>query len=159
MTKKSVGDLLEPLYAEGKRREVIRIAATATVREAAVLMHEKNINLLAVQENGKDVGVVTTSDTSGALVDVASSVRPSERMISEIMTHVVVTAKIDDDILGLPKKLDNKGHPIRHLVVVDENGNWIAILDSNEVMKAVKEYYEHLDSIEAYLKSEERRRD
>lgn len=128
----TVQQLLDSLYSKGKRRDIVRIDANASAQEAAALMRGKHINLLAVIDKATYVGVVTSSDTSG---EFGTSARPSERTVFDIMTRDVITVSTDDELMKIPQRFQN----IRHLVVVDEGGKWIAILDSNEVLDAVME--------------------
>lgn len=153
---KTVGDLLEFLYQQkGKRKEMITVEAAAPVHEAASLMKNNGINLLAVTSRGKYVAVVSSSDTSGELV---SSLRPSERMVSDIMSRKVVTVRIDDNLMNVPKEVTDL-HKFRHLIVVDGKGSWVAVLSSNEILQGVMKNIEEEEHFQAVLKAEDRRRD
>jgi CBS domain-containing protein len=48
-------------------RKLITIAPTATIQEAARIMHENRIKRVPVFEDGKMVGIITPSDIIGAV--------------------------------------------------------------------------------------------
>lgn len=153
---KTVQELLDSLYAKGKRGDIISIESTSTTQEAAALMNREKVNLLAVTDRGGVyIGVISTSDTSAIL---GSSLRPSERaqrLVLEIMSKDVITASTEDSLMDIPRKFEK----IRHLVVVNSRGEWVAILDSNEVMSAVMANIEEDEALLKWLAAEDRRHD
>ena len=66
------------------QRELVSIAPTATVREAAVLMGKGQIGCLPVVVEGKLVGIFTERDALTLVL--ACSVDPSVTTIQEVMT-------------------------------------------------------------------------
>lgn len=149
----TVKDLLDDLYSRGKRKDIVSIHVSNSLESASFLMSQQRINLLAVKSGKEFVGVISTSDTSKELT--MSSLTPNERLVSDFMTRDVITTKLDEEILNLPLKFKE----IRHLVVVDHEGKWCAILDSNEVMKAVVANYNEREQLEDQVLGENRRRD
>jgi predicted transcriptional regulator len=47
----------------------------------------------------------------------------------------VITVNTDEDIMSVAQKF--KLHEIRHLIVIDDSGEWVAVLDTNELLDAV----------------------
>lgn len=147
-------DLLNFLYEKGKRKGIVSIEITASAKDAAVLMAENKINFLAVTKGGKYVGVLSTSDTSS---EMGSSLRPSERTVSDIMKVGVITVSVTDTLTKISESLSL--HRIRHLVVVDGRRRWVAILDSNEVLNGVMQNLAEEEQMRAQAEGEFRRRD
>ncbi len=48
--------------SEIMRREIISVSTDTPIKEAAKVMHEKNVGSLAVKRDGVVVGIVTTAD-------------------------------------------------------------------------------------------------
>jgi len=133
----TVKELLEHLYRKGKIKGVMSIEVTSSARDAAATMSLNRINFIAVTKRGNFVGVVSSADTN---TEFGSSPRPSERLISDIMTIDVVKVKMEDNVNDLPRILTQ--NKIRHVVVVDNSGHWRGILSSNEVLTAVIANYD-----------------
>lgn len=151
----TVNDLLKALYQNGKRQDIVSVECFASAKEASLTMAREKVNLLAVRKKGKFVGVVTSTDTSREFGSSGTSLRPSERLVSEVMTAEIITARLGDKIMELPLKFKN----IRHLIVVNGRGKWIAVLDSNEVMNAIVANINESENCEAQIRGELHRND
>lgn len=71
-------------------RDLIWLPPTATAREAAMLMREKNIGAIAVLEDGKLVGLLSERDIVQRCVG-EEGCDPAKCPISKIMSHPVIT--------------------------------------------------------------------
>jgi predicted transcriptional regulator len=149
----SVKELLEDLYKKGKRKGVICIGDTATVQEAAALMVERGIKFLGVThrtgQKRRSVGVISTTDTNA---EFGASLRPSERLVSDLMKGRVITVKMSDSIDFAVGTLT--AEKVRHVVVVDGVGKWKAVLSQDEAVKALMTNITEEEHFQAVHKAE-----
>ncbi|WCK55754.1 CBS domain-containing protein [Aneurinibacillus sp. Ricciae_BoGa-3] len=124
-----------------QRLEEIMTKVVATVRpdqpirDAAKIMHEYNVGIVPVVENGQCVGMLTDRDI---VIRATSSGRDGNTPISNIMTKNVVTASSQMDVHQAANLMAQ--HQIRRLPVVDNNQlNGIVSLGD----LAVEEIYEN----------------
>ncbi|NUE03121.1 CBS domain-containing protein [Halorubraceae archaeon YAN] len=103
---------------------LVTIAPTATVREAAQIMREKDINALVVTTTSR--AIVTSTDV---LDSVANGDDVSETPVSEIMTTNVETVTPDLFIEEVAAMMINYG--IKHLPVVDDD--YVGMVSSTDV--------------------------
>ncbi len=146
----TVQELLEQLYKNGKRGDIVYVDISASAQEAASVMQDNKINLVAVRSRGRYVGVVSSSDTSGEFA--STGMRPSEKGVAHIMAKKVITVGLKDEVNGLAKFFTDNS--IRHLIVVDKKKGWLAVLSTNEVLKAVMGNINEQDQREAYARGE-----
>jgi CBS domain-containing protein len=150
---KNVGELLKTLYKKGKRKDVLCIDDTATAQEAAALMTQNGIRFLGVTHTNrkgvrKRVGVISNTDTSS---EFGASLRPSERLVSAIMTKPAVTVHLDDEIPLAVRVCTEK--KIGHVVVVDGIGRWRAVLSYDQAVKALMDNLAEEEQLEALKQS------
>ncbi|MCL9817945.1 CBS domain-containing protein [Natronocalculus amylovorans] len=103
---------------------LVTIAPTATVREAAQIMREKDINALVVTTTSR--AIVTSTDV---LDSVANGDDVSETPVSEIMTTNVETVTPDLFMEEVAAMMINYG--IKHLPVVDDD--YVGMVSSTDV--------------------------
>jgi CBS domain-containing protein len=101
-------------------REVMRegflfvVQRPATVREAARIMSENNVGIVAVLEGDRLVGVFSERDVVQRVVH--RGLDPARTAVGEVMTTNLVVADADDDYQTAMHKMDHAN--IRHLPVV-----------------------------------------
>ena len=96
-------------------RDLIWLPPTATAREAAMLMREKNVGAIAVLEDGKLVGLLSERDIVQRCVG-EEGCDPAKCPISKIMSQPVIT--IDRNMsMGVAVVMMLESN-IRHLPVV-----------------------------------------
>lgn len=93
---------------------VVRVAASATLREVAGLMEDAGVSCVLV--GVRPLAVVTEHDLAGALAAGLSAVSP----VSQVATRSPVYATGRTTVLEATALMIDRG--IRHLVVVDELG-------------------------------------
>jgi acetoin utilization protein AcuB len=141
-------DLLEKLADAGSKPDPTAITAdvmTTPVEtahpdddlgEAAARMAVKRIDCLPVVEDGRTVGIVTTTDVlaergqlffKGGKVDVPS--------VATVMRTKVEVARADDDLLDAASTMFSDD--LRHLPVVDGDGRVVGILSDRDLRSAV----------------------
>src|SRR5512138_752306 len=85
-----------PISSVIAKRSIVTAAATATVREAAKQMKQRNVSSLMVVDNGKLIGIFTERD---ALFRVLAEGRdPKAVKLSEVMTAHPQTVDADKPV-------------------------------------------------------------
>lgn len=141
---KTVQELLRSL--PNKKHGLITIGHDANAGQVAAVLKDNNVNIVVVTENGKPVGVISSSDISG---DVADGILG--RYASEMMKKEVITVSVNANINDVSKTMTKNN--IRHVVVVN-NGEWIEILSIKEILDAVTANEQELeDQLEMYKQS------
>jgi len=101
------------------------ISAGCSIRMAASLLVESSSSILAVLgDHGELVGVLTSWDITQA----TSAGTPDSRVIADIMTRSVISAKPADSILDMIRKLEH--HEISAMPVV-EAGRVLGLISSD----------------------------
>ncbi|WP_456418593.1 homocysteine biosynthesis protein [Methanocaldococcus infernus] len=109
------------------KREPIVAKLGISIEEAAKILMNNNINHLPiVDEHGKIVGIVTSWD-------IAKAVAEKKRKIEEIMTRNVVTARKDEPIDEVARKMCR--YDISGLPVIDENNRVVGVVTSEDLSR------------------------
>ena len=121
----------EPTVRELMRREVVTAKPNEKVEEAARKLIVKGIDHLPViAEDGRLVGIVTSWDLARAIAE-------RRRILSEIMTRRVVTAREDETIDAVAWRMAQ--HNISGMPVVDEEKKVIGIITTDDISKKLVE--------------------
>jgi IMP dehydrogenase len=112
-------------------KPIVTISASASVREAAETMHERDINALFVP--GASAGIVTSTDVVAA---VAAGHDLDETPVGEVMTTPVERVTESLPLGEAAAMMTNFG--IKHLPVVDEHGDYVGIVSSTDVTAALQ---------------------
>jgi len=100
------------------------ISAEATVKEAAQLMGEKDINGIVVSTTPP--GIISSTDV---LTAVADGRDVSELQVADIMTTQVETASPDNDMAEAAAIMT--AHDIKHLPIVDDE--YVGMISSTDI--------------------------
>lgn len=112
----------------GKPRPVV-CRADQMVVEAVTLMAERNIGSVVVTDPANQVvGIMTERDLLRRLLHAGKDQHTTP--ISEIMTADVKVASADDEILDWIRQMSNDR--FRHLPVVDDQGNLVALMSQGD---------------------------
>lgn len=106
--------------------QVLGIAPTRRIEEAALLMAEAHVSCLVVQVDQLPVGILTERDVVRML---HQHIRPEAEVI-EVMSAPVLTASPDLDFRSGFALLSK--HNVRHLVIADEDGLLIGIVSETD---------------------------
>ena len=99
------------------KNNFIKLFPTNTVKEALDLLTENRINgAPVVDENGKLIGIVVKADLFRFLMDKGHY---DTCPVEWVMTKNVITAKDDEDIIDIAKRL--RSNNIIAIPVIDEN--------------------------------------
>ncbi len=109
-------------------QQVITVAVTESVREAARRMRSNGISALPVVKGGELVGIISERDLVEALIDGSN---PSTALISRYMTADPQYAGPEDDSSEVALRLLDMG--VRHLPVV-EAGQVIGMVSARDLL-------------------------
>jgi CBS domain-containing protein len=105
---------------------------TATLREAATVLHLEEVGAVAVADEGRVLGVVTERDVVDAL---ARGTDPDADTVGHLMTAPAITARPDDRVLDVAILMLDRW--IRHVPIVDELGTAIGMVSVRDVLRPV----------------------
>ncbi len=116
-----------------KGREVATIAASESVRTALGLLAEKGIGALVVSSDGRHVeGIVSERDVARGLHEHGAGLLAEP--VSSLMTAQVHTCPPSASVHDLAQTMTD--HRVRHVPVVDDDGELIGIVSIGDVVKA-----------------------
>jgi CBS domain-containing protein len=113
-----------------KGSNVITISPLATVKNAAILMREKNISALAVTTGERIHGIITEREIVRGAARFGDNL--TAMPVKAIMNHDGVTASPEDTSKELMSKMTR--HRIRHLLVIRDN-KLAGIISIGDVVK------------------------
>ena len=133
---------------DAKGRNVISIAADASVFEAIKLMADESIgSLVVLDENAKLNGIVTERDYARKVIVMGRSSKDTK--VAEIMTTDVLTASSDHTVSACMEIMTER--KIRHLPVV-ENDQVIAMVSIGDLVQAIiADQQEAIEQLEHYI--------
>jgi CBS domain-containing protein len=137
----------EILHSKGY--DVITIAPEALVTDMLTLLKDNNLGAVVVSDDGRRIrGIVTERDVVRKLVDGPDFL---DAPVSTIMTSDVLTCKPDDSVQSLMTTMTNRR--IRHLPVVDEDGELAGIVSIGDVVKShITQIEFERDQLEGYVR-------
>jgi CBS domain-containing protein len=121
----------EPGVQEIMAASVLTVDATATVRDAAVLMSKKAYGCVLVVEGSHAIGIITERDIVRQIT--AEGVDPSKVRAADIMSTPLVTIPINSTIMEAAERMSEYG--IRRIVVVQGNGALAGLLTAGDLAK------------------------
>ena len=113
-----------------ERLDIVSAPPSQSVREVAELMTRGRVGAIPVVDDGKLVGIFTERDLLTRVV--VADRDPRVTRVSEVMTHEVVTAQLDDPVDQCLETMRRAG--CRHLPVV-HNGRAIAMLSMRDLLR------------------------
>lgn len=128
-----------------KGSDVISIASTATVLDAARMMNDRKIGALVVIDEDHLMGIFTERDIMQRVV--AEQRDPAGTKVANVMTTVVVCATPETTTDEMARVMREKR--VRHLPVVDEHQKIIGMVSIGDINRA--ENHAHEQTIQ-YLK-------
>lgn len=115
-------------FKEIFHKEVVTIAPSGTIFEAARKMRVENVGAVVVVENEQPVGIVTDRDVALALtVEGVVAAAP----VSEIMTSPVVTIWEDEGIFNATQYF--LGHGFRRLPIIDRQNRLVGMITTDDL--------------------------
>ena len=127
--------------------DIVSASPGQSVREVAELMNRSRVGAVPVVEGDALVGIFSERDLLTRVV--VADRDPRETLVSEVMTHEVVTANLDDSVEHCLELIRRTG--CRHLPVV-HGGRAIAMLSMRDLLRdEIEERTEELQSLRAHL--------
>ncbi|HZP02886.1 MAG TPA: CBS domain-containing protein [Terriglobia bacterium] len=122
-----------------------------TVMEAVEVMAETGVGAVAVLDQGKLAGIFTERDVM--LRVVLRNKSPQQTEVGEVMTTPVET--VTDDTSEEDALVHMVERHIRHLVIVDKNGEVKAVLSIRHLLEhRIDELARELHSLDQYLSND-----
>jgi len=119
----------ELMVLDVMKREVFTASPGDDVEDAAKKLVEKRIDHLPiVDEESKLIGIVTSWD-------LAKAIARDKRRLNEIMTRKVITAKADESIDVVVRRMTQ--HNISGVPVVDETDHIVGILTTDDISRKI----------------------
>ncbi len=113
-------------------KNVLRIDAKITVKEAAKIMKTKKIGCLLVEKDKEIIGIITETDMVRRLV--AEERDSTSTSVKQIMSSPLFTIDAERSIIDANDMMDKKH--VRHLAVTEE-GRVVGVLSCRDVMHPI----------------------
>jgi CBS domain-containing protein len=120
---RQIGEIIEghPLF---------HVPSTASVRDVARTMSERNIGAIAVLDSGRLVGIFSERDVLTRIV--AEGRNPDDTRVDSVMTKDIIVAAPADDINEALQKMHERN--CRHLPVV-QGGNLVGMISIRDLLQ------------------------
>ena len=141
---------LEDFLKLNKNRQIWTISKDQSVRQALILMSEKNIGaIIIVDNNDFPIGIFSERDYARKIVLKGKSSK--DTLLDEVMTKELITVTRDYKIDQCMEIMNEKR--IRHLPV-SENKKIVGIISIGDVLKImIKEQKELIDHLQKFITS------
>ena len=131
-----------------KGSAVLTVPPDAPVSNLLEVLAERNVGAAVVCEGDRLAGIVSERDVVRHLHHRGASLLDAP--VSEIMTTVVATCRLEDDVQTLSRTMTDRR--IRHIPVVDDQERLAGIVSIGDVVKTrIDQLEEHRDQLEAYI--------
>jgi CBS domain-containing protein len=132
----------EPGVQEIMAASVLTVDATATVKDAAVLMSKKAYGCVLVVEGHRAIGIITERDIVRQIA--AEGVDPSKVRAADVMSTPLVTIPVESTIMEAAERMSTYG--IRRIVVVNDDGALAGLLTAGDLAKWLAKQKNYTDS-------------
>ena len=141
---------LEDFLKLNKNRQIWTISKDQNVRQALVLMSEKNIGaIIIVDNNDFPVGIFSERDYARKVILKGKSSK--DTLLDEVMTKELITITKDNKIDQCMEIMTEK--KIRHLPILEEK-KVVGIISIGDVLKImIKEQKELIDHLQKFISS------
>ena len=141
---------LEDFLKLNNNRKIWTISKDQSVRQALILMSEKNISAIIIVENNDfPIGIFSERDYARKIILKGKSSK--DTLLGEVMTKELITVTKDYKIDQCMKIMNEKG--IRHLPVL-ENKKIVEIISIRDVLKIMmKEQKDLIDHLQNFITS------
>jgi CBS domain-containing protein len=141
---------LEDFLKLNKNRKIWTISKDQNVKQALILMSEKNISaIIIVDNNDFPIGIFSERDYARKIVLKGKSSK--DTLLDEVMTKELITVTKDYKVDQCMEIMNEK--KIRHLPVL-ENKKIVDIISIRDVLKImIKEQKELIDHLQKFITS------
>ena len=132
-----------------KGSDVVTIADSVSLADAAAMLRDHGIGALVVSNDGRHIdGIVSERDVVRALANHGATVMG--RAVSTVMSRDVVTCRAGDAIEALMLAMTERR--IRHVPVVDDHGAIVGIVSIGDLVKSrISELEGERDDLVGYI--------
>ena len=116
----------------GRQRRVVSISSQATVRDAAKAMAEANVGAAAIMDGTKLVGLFTERDVLKRVL--LKNMDVDKVTVGDVMTRELVCAEEQQGVHDARFLMTR--HHIRHLPVLDKQGDLVGVLSIRDLVDA-----------------------
>jgi CBS domain-containing protein len=141
---------LEDFLKLNKNRKIWTISKDQSVRQALIIMSEKNISaIIIVDNNDFPIGIFSERDYARKIILKGKSSK--DTLLDEVMTKELITVTRDYKVDQCMEIMNEKR--IRHLPVL-ENKKIVGIISIRDVLKIMmKEQEELIDHLQKFITS------
>ena len=141
---------LEDFLKQNKNRQIWTISKDQSVRQALILMAEKNIGAIIIADN-KDFPIGIFSERDYARKIILKGKSSNDTLLDEVMTKELITVTKDYKIDQCMEIMNEKR--IRHLPVL-ENKKIVGMISIGDVLKImIKEQKELINHLQKFITS------
>jgi CBS domain-containing protein len=112
------------------------VSPSTRIRDAVELLKKKKKGCVLICEGGVLQGIFTERDL---LMRVFGENRSMDTPVGELMTPNPCTARLDETVADVVKKMRNGGH--RHLPVIDAKGQLIGVLSVKHIVHFLVDHF------------------
>jgi CBS domain-containing protein len=124
------------------------VAPDVSVREATYLMASARIGAIAVKQGATLVGVFTERDLMKRVV--AAGRDPDTTPVGDVMTTDIVSVPDSTSVADAAEAM--RARRMRHLVIVDDDGNYLGILAQRHLLyELMNELSLKVDDLTGYV--------
>jgi CBS domain-containing protein len=109
------------------------VDANVPIKEAAHTLIEKDVNRLLVTENGKPVGVISTTDF---VASIAKEEKPRRNTVADVMSDAMLVCRGKTPIISAARTLIQAGW--RSVLVIDAKGKALGVVSGKDLMRFVE---------------------
>ena len=109
------------------------INANMPIKEAAHTLIEKDVSRLLVTENGRPVGVISTTDF---VASIAKEEKPKRETVADVMSDAMLVCRGKTPIISIARTLTQAGW--RSVLVIDAKGKHLGVVSGKDLMRFVK---------------------
>ena len=141
---------LEDFLKLNKNRQICTISKDQNVRQALILMSEKNIGaIIIVDSNDFPIGIFSERDYARKIVLKGKSSK--DTLLDEVMTKELITITKDNKIDQCMEIMTEK--KIRHLPILEDK-KIVGIISIGDLLKImIKEQKELIDHLQKFITS------
>ena len=141
---------LEDFLKQNENRKIWTISKDQNVKQALVLMSEKNIGaIIIVDNNDFPIGIFSERDYARKIILKGKSSK--DTLLDEVMTKELITVTRDDKIDQCMEIMIQK--KIRHLPVLEDK-KIVGIISIGDLLKImIKEQKELIDHLQKFITS------
>ncbi len=125
MRKLTAGDLMS--------HPIIHVEADVPLHEAAKLLVEKEINRLMVTENGKPVGIISSSDF---VAGIAHEEKAQRNTVADVMSDAILVCRDKTPVTSAARTMTQAGW--RSVLVVDPKGKPVGVVSELDLVPLLR---------------------